>query len=326
MGSLKEVRVGLGEVKGCEQRESGNRGGVGTGTKHLVHWLPPLPLPSGLFARSISVAEEKVSRDVGVNLPLPGQPSLTGPSNSEHPPPKPDLGPNDLAKASPKPDASPSFDSLLVGGSGVQRWPPSGGLPSEDSWSSEDPWPMMAAAAEDHVGEVLPEELSYLSSGFALPRGGGPVPPHSADPSAEASLLHQDSESRRLPRSNVLGARGEILARHPLWSLINRIRRPFLPGYPWGNLSPSVSWGGGGPGTGWGTRPMPYPVGSWGNSNQYPSTSWGTINRYPGISWGNILRYPGINQFPPRVLRPPGSSWSIPAGFPNRQNPGSQWS
>uniref|UniRef100_A0A8C3VWL3 Chromosome 6 open reading frame 15 n=1 Tax=Catagonus wagneri TaxID=51154 RepID=A0A8C3VWL3_9CETA len=286
--------------------------------------LACLHLP-GLFARSISVAEEKVSRDSGINLPLPGQPSLTGPSNSEHPQPKLDLGPNDLAKTSPNPDASLSLGSLLAGGSGVQRWPPVGGLPAVD-WPSEDPWPVMAATVEDHAGEVLPEELSYLSRVAALPRGGGPLLPHPADPSAEASLLRQDSESRRPPRSNMLGAQGEIRAQHPLRFLINRIRRPFLPGYPWGTLNPSVSWGGGGPGTGWGTRPMPYPVGIWGNSNQYPITSWGTISRYPGISWGNINRYPGINQFPPRVLRPPGSSWSIPAGFPNPQNPGSQWS
>ncbi|XP_057555349.1 uncharacterized protein C6orf15 homolog [Hippopotamus amphibius kiboko] len=291
-----------------------------------------LNLP-GLFARSIGVVEEKVPRDLGTNLPPHGQPSLTGPSNSEHPQLKPDSGPDDYARDPLKPnDASPSHSSQPAGGSGLQRWPPSGELPPMESWHLEDPWSMTAAAVEDHVGDVLPEELSYLSSVAALPPGSGPLPAgpsaYPSDPSPEASLLNQDSESRRASRSNALGAQGEILARPPPGFFINRIRRQFLPGHPWGTLNPSVSWGGGGPGTGWGTRPIPYPVGIWGNTIRYPSTSWGNINRYPGTSWGNINRYPGtswgniylrpgINQFPLRGLRPPGSSWGIPAGFPN---------
>ncbi|XP_059967384.1 uncharacterized protein C6orf15 homolog [Mesoplodon densirostris] len=284
-----------------------------------------LHLP-GLFARSIGVVEEKFPRDLGNNLPLLGQPSLTGPSNSEHPQPKPDPGPNDLARAPLKTNPSPAHGSQPAGGAGVQKWPPSGGLPSMDSWSSEDPWPMMAAVVEDPVGEVLPEELSYLPSAAALPPGSGFLPAepsaHPADPSPEASLLHQDSESRRPLRSNVLDAQGEILAPSPPWSLINRTRWPLQPGYPWGTLNPGVSWVGGGPGTGWGTKPLPYPVGIWGNSNQYPSTIWGNINRYPGIKWGIFNWYPGINQFPPTALHAPRSYWSIPAGFPNPQNPG----
>ncbi|XP_043763927.1 uncharacterized protein C6orf15 homolog [Cervus elaphus] len=277
-----------------------------------------LHLP-GLLARSIGVMDEKVPRDLGISLPLLGSPPLTGPSNAEHPQPKPAPGPNDLARAALKPNLSPPHGSQPVGGPGVQGWPPSGGLLSMDSWPSEDPWPMMAAAVEDHVGEVLPGELSYLSRVAALPAGSRPWPTgpsaHLGDPSRESSLFHRDSESRRPLRPNVLGSPGDILARSPLWALINRLRQPLLPGHPWGTLNPSASWGGGGPGTGWGTRPMPYPVGIWGNIHQYPSTSW-----------GNMPLYPGINRFPPRVLRPPGSSWSIPAGFPNPQNPGSQWS
>ncbi|XP_055430584.1 uncharacterized protein C6orf15 homolog [Bubalus kerabau] len=272
-----------------------------------------------LLARSIGVMEEKVPRDLAISLPLLGPSPLTGPSNAEHPQPKPAPGPNGLARAALKPNPSPPHGSQPVGGPGVQGWPPSGGLLSMDSWPSEDPWPMLAAAVEDPVGEVLPGELSYLSRVAALHMGSRPWPAgpsaHPGDPSPESSLFHRDSESRRPLRPNVLGSPGDILARSPLWALINRIRRPLLPGHPWGTLNPSASWGGGGPGSGWGTRPMPYPVGIWGNTHQYPSTSW-----------GNIPLYPGINQFPPRVLRPPGSSWSIPAGFPSPQNPGSQWS
>ncbi|XP_019572916.2 uncharacterized protein C6orf15 homolog [Rhinolophus sinicus] len=285
---------------------------------------------SGLFARSIGVAEEKVPQDLETNLPLLGQPSLTGPSNSKHPQPKPDPGDNDLARVLLKPNASPSDGSQPAGGSAVQRWPPSGGLPSVGSWPPEDPWQMMAAAAEDHMEGVLPEELSFLSGAVARPLGGGPIPAgssaYSAGPSPEASLLRRDPQSRQPPRSHVLGAQGESLAQRPPWSLINRIQQPLRPGHPWGTLSPSVSWGGGGPGTGWGTRPMPHSVGIWGINNRYPSTSWGNINRYPGTSWGNSHLCPGINnQFPPRVLHPPGSSWNIPAHFPSPQNPGSQW-
>ncbi|XP_010959884.2 uncharacterized protein C6orf15 homolog [Camelus bactrianus] len=296
-----------------------------------------LHLP-GLFARSIAVMEEKVPQDLGINLSLLRQPSLTSHSNSQQPQPRPDPGPNNLARVPLKPNASPSYSSQPAGGSGVQRWSPS---PSVDSWPWEDLWQMMAAAAEDHEGEMLPEELSYLSRVFALPPGSGPLPAgpaaHSPGSSPKAPLLQQDSESRQPPRSNALGAQGGIFAQHPLWSSINRIRRPLLPGHPWGTLNPSVSWGGGGPGTGWGTRPMPDSVGIWGHSNQYPSTSWGNTNRYPGPSWGNVNRYPGsswgnihlhpaISQLPPRVLHPPGSTWNLPAGFPNPQNPRSQWS
>ena len=320
-----------------KQRESGSQGREGTETKHLVHWLPPLPLPSGLFARSIGAVEEKFPRDLGINLPLLGQPSLTGPSNSEHPQPRP----NDSAIDSLQRNASPSHGSQPAGGAAVQRWPPSGGLPSMDSRPSEDPWPTMAAVVKDHVGEVLPKELSYLSSAAALPPGSGSLPAetsaHPADTSPEASLLHEDPESRRPLRSNVLGAQGKILALRPPWSLISKIRWPVLPGHYFGSLNPSICWGGKGPGTGWRQNRLPYPMGIWGNSNQYTSTSWGSINpypcttwgiinRYPGTSWGNSHLHPGINRFPPRVLRAPGSYWSTAAAFPNPQNPGSQWS
>ncbi|XP_019487342.1 PREDICTED: uncharacterized protein C6orf15 homolog [Hipposideros armiger] len=307
---------------------------------------------SGLFARSIGVVEDKVPQDLGTNLPLLGQPSLTGPSNSEHRRSKPGPGDNDLARVLLKPNTSPSDGSQPAGGSGFQGWPPSEGLPSVDSWPSEDPWQMTAAGAEDHVGEVLPEELSFLSRAVALPLGEGFLPAgssaHSAGPSPEASLFHRDPQSRQPPRSNVLGTQGESLAQRPPWSLINRIQQSLRPGHPWGTLSPSVSWGGGGPGTGWGTRPMPHPVGIWGINNRYPGASWGNINRYPGTSWGNINQYPGTswgnsnwypgtrwgnihlhpginNQFPPRVLHPPGALWNSPAHFSSPQNAGSQW-
>nr|XP_012290819.1 uncharacterized protein C6orf15 homolog [Aotus nancymaae] len=295
-----------------------------------------LHLP-GLFARSIGVMEEKVSQNLGTSLPQLGQPSLTGHFNSEHPQPSLDPRSNDLARVPLKLSAPPPDGLPPAGGSGVQRWPPSRGLPAVDSWPPKDPWQMMAAVAEDHLGGVLPEELSYLSSVAALPPGNGPLPGESSadttDPSSRALVLYQDSESRQLPPSNPLGAGGKILSQRPFWSLIHRL----LPGHPWGTLNPSVSWGDGGPGTGWGTRPMPHPGGIWGINNQPPGTSWGNINRYPGGSWGNINRYPGgswgsihlypgINHpFPPGVLRPPGSSWNIPASFPNPPSPGLQW-
>ncbi|XP_032280613.1 uncharacterized protein C6orf15 homolog [Phoca vitulina] len=309
----------LSKVQGCM---------VGSRVPLGLLLLICLHLP-GFFARSIGAVEEKVLQHLGTNLPLLEQPSLPSHSNSELPQPKPDPRPNDLTRVPLKPNASPSAGFQPAGDSGVQRWPPTEGLPSLDSWPSEDPWQMMAAAIEDHVGDMLPEKWSYLSGAVALPLGSSPLPAgptaRSTGPIPEASLLYQDSKSRQSPHSNVLGAQREILVQHPP-SFINRIRQPLLPGHPWGTLNPGVSWGGGGPGTGWGTRPMPHPVGIWGINNQYPRTSWGDINRYLGGSWGNIHLRPGINnQFPPRVLRPTGSSWNIPAGLPNPPNPGSQW-
>ena len=127
------------------------------------------------------------SRDLAISLPLLGPSPLTGPSNAEHPQPKPAPGPNGLARAALKPNPSPPHGSQPVGGPGVQGWPPSGGLLSMDSWPSEDPWPMLAAAVEDPVGEVLPGELSYLSRVAALHMGSRPWPAgpsaHPGDPS-----------------------------------------------------------------------------------------------------------------------------------------------
>lgn len=270
--------------------------------------------------------EEKAPQDLGTDLAQLGQPSLTDSSNSKHPQPKPDPEANGLASVLLKPNASPPDGSQAAGGSEDQRWPPSGGPASVDSWPSEDPWPMMAAAVE----EVLPEkDLPFLSSAVTDPLGGGPLPEgspaQSADPSPGVLFLHRDPQSRQPPRSSALGALGEILTHRPPCSLTNRLQQPLWPGRPWGILRPSVSWGGGGPGTGWGTRPMPRPVGTWGINNQYPSSSWGNINRYPGTSWGNIHLHPGVNKLlPPGVLYPPGSC-NIPAHLPNPQNPGSQW-
>uniref|UniRef100_A0A673T4Q1 Corneodesmosin n=1 Tax=Suricata suricatta TaxID=37032 RepID=A0A673T4Q1_SURSU len=295
---------------------------------------------TGFFARSIGAVEEKVLQDLGTNLPLLEQPSLTSHSNSELPRPKPDPGPNDLTRVPVKPNASPSGGSQPTRGSGVQRWPPTEEMPSMDLWYSEDPWQMRIAATENHVGEVLPEKLSFLSGAVAPTLGSSPLPAgpsaRSMGPVPEALLLRQDSESRWPLHSNVLGAQREILAQSPP-SLINRIQQPLLSGHPWGTLNPSVSWGSGGSGAGWGTRPMSHLVGIWSLNNQYPSTSWGDLNQYPGTSWGNINRYPGgswgnthllpgiNNRFPPRVLHPTSFSWNIPAGLPSPQNPGSQW-
>ncbi|KAM9665271.1 uncharacterized protein C6orf15 homolog [Trichechus inunguis] len=311
-----------------------------------------LHLP-GLFARSISAVEEKLPQDLGINLPLLGQPSLARTSNSEQPQPKSDAGSNGLAKGLLKPKMSPYDGSQAAKGFSVQNWLSPEGLPSVDSWSPEGPWPVMPAAVEDHPWEVLLEGLSYLTSAAALPLSSGPMPEgpsaHFADAPPDASLLHQDSELRWPPRSSPLEAQGEVPAQHPLCSLINRICQSLLPGLPWGTLNPCVSWRSGHPGTGWGTRPTPSShAGCWGINNQYPGSSWGNINRYPdgslgnsnqhpGGSWGNINQYPGAtwgnihlpsgnnNQFPSRILRPPGSSWNIPAGFPSSQDPGSQW-
>ncbi|XP_045397558.1 uncharacterized protein C6orf15 homolog [Lemur catta] len=272
----------------------------------------------GLFARSINVVEEKVPQNLGSQLPLPGQPSLTGSSTSEHPLPAPARRSRDLARAPLKLDAALLGSSQPAGRPGVQRWPPRGGPPALDSWPSEDPWQVLAAAAEDGPGEALPEGLSYLSSG-PLPEE---FPARAAGPSAEAGLLLQGSESRWPPRSSPIGAQGEILTQRSPWSLVHRVPA----GHPWGTLSPSVSWGGGGPGTGWGTRPMPHPTGMSGISTPFPGAGWGSITRYPGALWGNVHLHPGVNnQLPPRMLRPPGSSWNVPAGFPSPPSPGLQW-
>ncbi|MBZ3870256.1 hypothetical protein SUZIE_107030 [Sciurus carolinensis] len=280
-----------------------------------------LHLP-GFFARSIGAMEEKVSPHLGTNMPLLGRPSFTGPTNYGHPEPKPGSGSNDLMGLPPKSNVPPPDGPQPVGGSGVQRGPPSR-WPPLVSWPSEYPWQMMAAANENQLGQMPPEGLPYLSSAGAVALGGHPWPvassAHPMQPSSETALLHQDSESGQLPRSNLLGAQGQALAQRPLWSLIHRI----LPGLPWGTLNPGVSWGGGGPGTGWGTRPIAHPSGIWGINNQFPGSSWGTLNPYPGNNWGNIHLRPGVNnQFPPGVLHPPGF---FPAGFPTPQNPGMQW-
>uniref|UniRef100_A0A8P0S6K3 Chromosome 12 C6orf15 homolog n=1 Tax=Canis lupus familiaris TaxID=9615 RepID=A0A8P0S6K3_CANLF len=281
---------------------------AGSGVPLGLLLLICLHLP-GFFGRSIGAVEEKVIEHVGANLPLLEQPYLTSHSNSELPQSKPDPGPNDLTRVPLKLNVSPSDGFLPAGGSGVQRWPPTERLPSMDSWPPEDPWQMMAAAIEDHIGEVLREKQSFLSGAIAPTLGSSFLPAgpsaHSAGPIPEASL-YQESKFRQPLHSNVLG--------------------PPMPGHPWGTLNPGVSWGSGGPGTGWGTRLMPHSVGIWGINNRYPSTSWGDINRYPGTSWGNVNRYPGGSWGNIHLLlHPTGSVWNIPAGFLSPPNPGSQW-
>ncbi|KAM6185037.1 uncharacterized protein C6orf15 homolog [Rhynchocyon petersi] len=305
-----------------------------------------LHLP-GFFARSISEVEKKGPQD----LPLLGQPSLARSSDSEYAQSKSDPGSNGLARSPLKTKMSPSDDSLAAGGPRVQNLPFSEGLSSVDTWPPEGPWPVMAASAEDYPGDY-PEGLPYFTDDDALLLGNDPLPKGPSAPfagaSPEPSLHHQSSELRRPRCSNILGVLGGIAGQRPPWSLINRIRQPFLPGSPWGILNPDMILGGGRPGTGWGTRPVPpshagiwginsqYPGTSWGNINRYPGGIWGNINRFPGGTWGNIIRYPGAiwgsnrltpganNQIPPRIARPPSSSLSIPADLPNSQYPGSQ--
>ncbi|XP_006875739.1 PREDICTED: uncharacterized protein C6orf15 homolog [Chrysochloris asiatica] len=296
-----------------------------------------LHLP-GLFARSISAVEEKALQDLGTNLPLLGQPSLVSSSDSEHPQPKPNAGSNGLPKGPLEPNMYPSDGSQPAGGLGLLNLPSSEGQPFVASWPPEDPWPVMDAAAEDYSRDMPPEGLSYLASAVALPLDSGTLPEGPSAHSVRASLLHQDSETRRLRCSNLLGAQGQIPAKRPPWSLINKIRHPLLPGRPWGIPNSGVSWGDGHPGTGCGTRPVPpphagswginnqYPGTSWGNNNQYPGGTWGNINQYPGATWGNVHLFPGTNnKFPPRILRPSGFSWNDPAVFHSSQDPGSQW-
>nr|XP_002714350.1 uncharacterized protein C6orf15 homolog [Oryctolagus cuniculus] len=288
-------------------RVAGNRAPLGL-------LLVCLHVPA-LLGRSISPVEEKLSHSLLTNLPLLGQPPLTGPSNSGHP---------QFTGADPLRLPPLSDDFLLAGGSAVQKWPPSWGL---QSWSSEEPWQMMmGAAAEGQAGQVLPQGPSYLSSAGALPLGRGSWPAqssaHSLLPAADSFLLHQDLEpAGQLPLLKWLGAQREALAQRPFWSLLHRL----LAGTPWGALSPAVSWGGGGSGTGWGTRPMSHPAGIWGLNNQFPGTSWGNIYQYPASSWGSVNRYPGgswgnTNRYPGTIWgnnsRYPGSSWGNNSRYP----------
>ncbi|XP_075409942.1 uncharacterized protein C6orf15 homolog [Tenrec ecaudatus] len=300
-----------------------------------------LHLP-GLFARSINAVGDEVPRA----LPGLGSPSLARPSNSGHAQPKPDAGSNSLARDPLKPQTSPFDGTQPAGGPWVQTLPFSEGLPSLDSWPPEGDWPVMAAAAEDQAGDAPLEGLSYLTNAAALPLGSRSRPEGSsalsAGTSLDSSLLPREPEPRGLRCFLPSGAQGGLSAQRPPWSLINRILYPRLPGHPWGALNPGVSWGGG-----WGTRPTPpFQAGNWGITNQYPGTSWGGINRYPGGSWGNqypgggwgsIHQNPGApggnvhlppgahNRLPPRILRPPGSSWHVPANFPSSQDAGPQW-
>lgn len=303
--------------------------------------------------------EEKVPQHLGTNLPLPEQPPLTSPSNSEHPQPQPGPVSKDFKRASLMLSGSPSDGSQPVEGPEAQGWPLSDGPSFVNSWSTEDPWWMMAAADEDYGGEALPEELSFRSSAEALPQGNrpssaGPLPP-STGTSPETAPLSMDSESRHPAHSNVLGALGPTFRQGPLWSLINRIRQALLSGRPCGILNPRVPVVGRGPGTGWETRPMPYPVGigginnrypnaGWGNvnrlpgtywgiNNQLPGSSWGNVNRLPGNSWENIYQFPGnnwgpiqpvINKLPHGVPHSPNPSLNIPSGLSKSKGPASQ--
>ncbi|XP_058525865.1 uncharacterized protein C6orf15 homolog [Ochotona princeps] len=247
----------------------------------------------GLCARSISPMEEKVSHSLGTNLPLLGQPPLTGASNSGHP---------QFPGAEPASHDMASF--LVAGGSGVQKWPPSWEL---QSWPPEDPWQMMAAAAEDEEGQELPEALSSMSSAGMLPLQA-----------AAHSLLGQDLEPGRLPFLSWLGAQREGLAQRPFWSLIHKL----LGGHSWGALNPAVSWGIGGLGTGWGTRPVSHPAGTWGINNQFPGSSWGNTNPYPSTIWENINRYPG--SIWGKINRYPGSIWGNNNRYPGSRGSGSR--
>ncbi|XP_055983991.1 uncharacterized protein C6orf15 homolog [Sorex fumeus] len=299
-----------------------------------------LHLP-GLFSRSINVVEEKAPQHPGTDLPLPAQPPLTSPSNSEHPQPQPDPVPKDLTRAPLAFSASPSDGLQPAEGPEGQGWPLPEEMPFVESWSSEDPWQMMMAADEDYAEEALPEELSFLSGAT----GSGPAG------SSDTASLPLDSDSKHPSRSNVPGALEPTRAQSPFWSFINKIRQTLLSGRPCGILNPRVPVRGGGPGTGWGTRPMPNPVGigginnqypgtAWGNINKIPGTSWGNINKIPGTSWGNINKIPGtswgnINKIPGtswgNINKIPGSSWGNVNGIPGsiwgniNKIPGSSW-
>ncbi|XP_037374545.1 uncharacterized protein C6orf15 homolog [Talpa occidentalis] len=306
-----------------------------------------LHLP-GLSARSIGAAEEKAPQDSGTNLLLPGQPSSTGPSNSEHPQSQPELKSNDLRSAPLNPNASPSDGSQAAGGPGVQSWAPSEGLSYVDSWAYEDPWQMMAAGNEDYVGEALPQELYFFSNDADLPPGSGPLPAgssgHPTGAQPETSLSQKDPESTQPPLSNT-GAQEQTFTQRPFWNFINKIRQALLSGRPCGLLKPRVPLAGKGPATGLGTRPMPHPgvLGGiknpntgWGNINRFPGISGGNMNQFPGITGGNMNQFPGIgggiinripginNLFPPGVAHPPGSSRSISPDLANPENAGSE--
>nr|XP_003473813.1 uncharacterized protein C6orf15 homolog [Cavia porcellus] len=297
-----------------------------------------LHLP-GLFARSISAAEEKVASSPWASLPAPGQPPLASPSGAGLAQPHADPEAQDVSGLPSKFQAA--------GRSGRQVWPLSWGLPPSESWPLEFPWQMVAPAAEDLRGQALPEALAYLSNAGALPPVSGSWPAEfstkAAQPSPEALPAHLDSSAQRLSLASPLGVPGN-LAQRPFWSLIYRL----LPHLPWGALNPNVPWGGGLLGTGWGTRPMPYPSGAWGINSQFPGGNWGSISRYPGgrwgtswypeasgwgttnrypvSSWGSNSRYPGAGRgnTAPGVVRPPGPSWYLPAGLSNPPNPGLQ--
>ncbi|XP_049620732.1 uncharacterized protein C6orf15 homolog [Suncus etruscus] len=302
----------------------------------------------GLFSRSISVVEEKAPQHLSTNLPLPEQPPLISPSNSEHPQPQPGPVSEDFTRASLMLSGSPADSSQPIEGPEAQGWPLSEGPFFVNSWSTEDPWWMMAAADEDYGEGALPEDLSFYSSAEDLPQGSrpssaGPSPP-STGASPDTAPLSMDSESRHPAHSNVLGALEPTFRQRPFWSFINKIRQALLSGRPCGILNPRVPVVGRGPGTGWGTRPMPNPVGigginnqnpnaGWGNVNMIPGGIWENVNGLPGNSWENINQFPGnnwgpirpvINKLPHRVLHPPNPSLNIPPGLSKSKGPASQ--
>ncbi|XP_054985215.1 uncharacterized protein C6orf15 homolog [Sorex araneus] len=294
-----------------------------------------LHLP-GLLSRSINAVEEKAPQHPGTDSPLPAQPPLTSPSNSEHPQPQPDPVSKDLTSTPLAFSASPSDGFQPAEGPEAQGWPLPEEMPFMDSWSSEDPWQMMMAADEDYAEEALPEELSFLSGATGTTSGSKPLSAGSSD----TASVPLDSDSEHPSHSNMPGALEPTRAQSPFWSFINKIRQTFLSGRPCGILNPRVPVRGGGPGTGWGTRPMPNPVGIGGINNQYPGTGWGNINKIPGASWGNINKIPGaswgnINKIPGsswgNINKIPGTSWGninkIPGTSWGNINkiPGSSW-
>ncbi|XP_004695439.1 PREDICTED: uncharacterized protein C6orf15 homolog [Condylura cristata] len=327
---------------------------------HMVRsWAPLgvlllcLHLP-GLSARSIGAAEEKAAQDLGANAILPGQPSSTGPSNSEHPQSKPDPESNDLRSVPLSPSASPSDGSQPAGGPGAQSWPQYGGLPYLDSWASEEPLQMTATGDEDAVGGASPQGLYFFSNDADLPPGNGPSPAGSSEhPSGaqpETSLSQKDPKAKQPPLSN-MGAQEQTSTERPFWNLINRIRQSILSGRPCGLLKPRGPLGGRGPASGVATRPMPQPGGLGGIKNpqfgglggiknpqlgglggiknpqlgglggiKNPNlnTGWGNINRIPGIGGGNMNHFPGMGGG--NVNGFPGIGGGNMNGFPGINN------
>lgn len=148
-----------------------------------------------------------------------------------------------------------------------------------DSWPSEDFWPMLAAAVEDHAGEVLPGELSYLSRGWLpSPVGSRPWLAGSfAQPRASPGVLTSSTLTLSLDGHSVptcwapsrrhpcpiptLGSHQQNTVGRSAWSPLG------------GLLNPSASWEVEALALD-GNKAHAIPCGNLANTHQYPSISW----------------------------------------------------